>query len=186
MSADATIITGMKKGSKAIFKQLYEHFYKRLYYYAVSYVDQPDTAKDIVQELFFHLWQKRETIEINTSVSSYLFRAIHNRCIQYLRHQQVVNQFNETQKLKLKEAELLYHHDSDFIHSASGLKEMENEIKSALESLSPRTKEIFMLSREKNLKNSEISKKLNVDIKTVEYHIGKALKTLRIKLSDYL
>lgn len=186
MSADTTIIKGIKKGSKAIFKQLYDTFYQRLYHYAVSYVEQPETAKDIVQELFFHLWVKRKTIEINTSVSSYLFRAVHNRCIQYLRHQQVVNQFNETQKLKLREAEMLYHYDSDFIHSSIGFKEMENLIQSTVDSFPEKTKKIFMLSRSDNLKNTEISAQLNIDIKTVEYHISKALKTLRKKLSDYL
>ncbi len=186
MSVDEKIVTGIKKGDTSAFQQLYEMFYNRLFLYAVSYVNNSETASDIVQELFLHLWQKHATIEIKSSVSSYLFRAIHNRSIQHLRHKQVSDKFNELQSLRLKEAELVYHFESDFIHPSVEFEEIHSIILATWESLPEKTKKIFALSRQENLKNTEISERLSIDIKTVEYHMKKALKLFRDALSDYI
>ena len=186
MSVDKKMVTGIKKGDTSTFQQLYEMFYNRLFLYAVSYVGNSDAARDIVQELFLHLWQKHETIEIKTSVSSYLFRAIHNRSIQHLRHKQVTDKFNELQSLRLKEAELVYHFESDFIHPSVEFEEINSIILATWDSLPEKTKKIFTLSRQENLKNAEISERLSIDIKTVEYHIRKALNKFKDQLSDYI
>lgn len=186
MSTNEKILAGIKRGDQDVFKQLFDMFYHRLFLYAKSYVDQEEVARDIVQDLFLYVWRKRATINITTSVSSYLFRAVHNKSIQYLRHQQVSENYNSIQALKQKEAELLYHHEDDFTSSSLEYEEMNNVIDETLRSLPEKTKQIFSLSRKGGMTNQQISNQLQVDIKTVEYHITKALKAFKNSLKDYI
>ena len=83
---DLDIIKRIKRGDKEIFRKLFDIYYQRLYLYAKSYVEETSVSEDIIQDLFFYIWEKRKELIINSSVSSYLYRAVHNRSIQYLRH----------------------------------------------------------------------------------------------------
>jgi RNA polymerase sigma-70 factor, ECF subfamily len=180
-NSDKKIIQGIKQGEKDVFKTIYNMYYQRIRLYAISYVDDPDTAEDIVQDLFFYLWEKREEIEILTSLSSYLYRAIHNRCIQYLRHKKVISRYQQIHLLKIKEAEIISQSESDF--SYNEIEEIKERI---INNLSPKTRNIFQLSRIDNKNNKEIANTLDLNIKTVEYHITKALKSFQLALRDYI
>jgi RNA polymerase sigma-70 factor (ECF subfamily) len=180
------IIKGIQKGNKVIFQKLYENHYHRLFLYAKSYIENDDLAEDITQDIFFTLWEKRNEIVIKNSISSYLYRAVHNKCVQHLRHQKITEEYQKIQLLKQKEANILYYHWNDSEVSSIESDEIEKIISATIESFPEKTKNIFSLSRKEHLQNKEISQKLNVDIKTVEYHISKALKSFREALKDYL
>lgn len=180
------IIRGIQKGDKVTFQKLYELHYYRLFLYAKSYVKETPIAEDITQDIFFTLWEKRNEIVIKNSISSYLYRAIHNKCIQYLRHQKVTNEFEKQHQLKTKGANILYYKWNDSDVSLGRFDEIENIITKTIQSFPEKTREIFNLSRKMELQNKEISERLNIDIKTVEYHISKALKSLRKALKDFL
>jgi RNA polymerase sigma-70 factor (ECF subfamily) len=186
MNINEQLISGIRKGDQETFKQLYELFYHRLHLYALSYINDSEVAADIVQELFLHLWRNSGKMEITTSISSYLFRAIHNRSIQHLRKQKVSGKFKEIQALKLKEAEILYHHEHDFMHDSIRIDELNETIQKIYQDLPEKTRRIFTMSREQNMTNIKISRTLSIDVKTVEYHIRQALKAFRSKLSGYL
>jgi RNA polymerase sigma-70 factor, ECF subfamily len=179
--SDKDIIQRIKQGDKDVFRTIYDNYYHRMKLYAKSYVDDQDTAEDIVQELLFHLWEKRLEIDISTSLSSYLYRAVHNRCIQYLRHKKVVARYEDRHLLKIKEAEIMSHHEYDF-----SFYEIENIRERIFNSLSPKTKKIFQLSRNEDKNNKEIAETLDLSVKSVEYHITKALKSFQLALKDYI
>ncbi len=175
----------IKKGDKGVFKKLFEIYYLRLFLYTKSYVEDTDTAKDIVQDLFINLWEKRKKLDIASSLSSYLFRAVHNRSIQFLRHKKVISKFKEKHMLKLKEAEILYSTSVDFTFSEVQFNEIRNILNQTFNSLPGKTREVFSLSREQEKSNQDIANTLNINIKTVEYYITKALRIFHTALKDY-
>jgi len=180
------LLKRIKKDDHNAFKELFSFYYCRLLNYARSYVQDKHIAEDIVQDVFFNIWVKRHELEINISISSYLYRAIHNKCIQYLRQNYVNENIDNTEKsLKLKEAEILYQSYNNFTFSDIELKEIEKIVREIYISLPPKTREVFDLSREHNLTYHEIAENLNLSIKAVEYHISRALKTFREALNDY-
>jgi len=179
------IVKGIKQGDKEVFRKLFDIYYQRLFLYARSYVENADTAKDIVQDLFINMWEKRKNLFINSSLSSYFFRAVHNRSIQFLRHKKVISEFRENHILKLKEAEILYSTSSDYIFSEVQLNEISNILDQTNSSLPEKTREVFRLSRAEGKSYHDIARTLNINIKTVEYHITKALKIFHDALKDF-
>ena len=75
------------------FEVLFRQYYQMLCSYAYRFVNDPDTAEEIVQDLFYKLWEKREELQINTSVKSYLFSAVHNRCLKFIEHRNVETKY---------------------------------------------------------------------------------------------
>ena len=175
----------IRKGDRKVFHALFELYYQRLFLYAKSYLESCEEAEDVVQELFIHLWEKRKELTVFSSLSSYLFRAVHNRCLQNLRHKKVVSKYQERHKLKIKETEILYNSSSDFIFSEQQLKEIQQIFNRTNNTLPEKTREVFRLSRQQLKTNKEIAQMLNIQLKTVEYHITKALKVFNAALRDY-
>jgi RNA polymerase sigma-70 factor, ECF subfamily len=179
--SDIDIIRRIKQGDQNVFRTIYDIYYQRMKLYAESYVDDPDAAEDIVQDLLFNLWTKRQEIDIVTSLSSYLYRAIHNRCIQHLRHKKVIARYQDKHLLKIKEVEIMAESGFDF-----SFNEIEDIKERIFSTLSPKTKKIFQLSRNEDKNNKEIADTMDLSVKSVEYHITKALKSFQLALKDYI
>jgi RNA polymerase sigma-70 factor (ECF subfamily) len=161
------------------FESLFRQYYQMLCSYAYRFVNDSDTAEEIVQDLFYKLWEKREELQINSSVKSYLFSAVHNRCLKYIEHRNVENKYRDY--YLLRESEI----DSEPQHG-SEVHEMQEIIDSTLDSLPDRCSRIFRLNRFDGLKYQEIAQKLSISVKTVEANMGKALKMLRKNLKNYV
>jgi RNA polymerase sigma-70 factor (ECF subfamily) len=183
---DQYILKKIRAGDKSGFRVLFDQYYKRLYLYATSYLEDQFVAEDIVQDIFISMWENRKNLKINTSISSYLFSAIHNRCIHYLRKMKVRNIHRQNEILKLKEAEILSGNSNDFFFSEIESDEIRQIIIHVFDSLPEKTQNIFRLSRTGLLTYAEIAKHLDISIKTVEYHISKALKEFRLALQPYI
>lgn len=168
------------------FKKLFSDYYIRLCSYAESFVSDSGIAEDIVQDVFVHLWHKKDDMYIDVSINAYLYRAVHNTSIHYLRHKKVSQKHAEYHNIKLQEAELLYYTTLETTSKNIQSEELEHLIRETINSFPEKTKEAFLLSREEDLKNQEIADRLNLSIKTVEYHISKALLELKSALKDYL
>ena len=185
-SLDKKLIHGIRKRDEETFRKLYELFYDRLYLYAVSYIEEDKQSEDIIHDVFLSLWKKNSEVDISTSLSSYLFRAVHYKCVQYLRHKIVKKKYADIHAFKTREADMIYYHSNEYSYSGIQMEEMQKLFREALAGLSEKSKEVFLLSREKGMKNKEIADELNVSLKTVEYHISKALQYLREAMKDYL
>ena len=185
-TSEKLYVRRIRRGDKEVFRILFTEYYYKLFVYAKSYVEDSEVAEDIVQDIFFHLWEKHREVEISSSLSSYLFRSVHNRSIQYLRHKKVVAGYEERHSMKIKEAEILYNSSNDFSLSYVHLNEIQEIIRQTIEKMPPKTREIFRLSREAAKSNQTIATSMNMTIKSVEYHITKALKILYSALKDYV
>ena len=164
---------------KAAFEELFRSYFMPLCSFAQKFVRDVDEAKDIVHNVFINLWNKREKVDLETSLKSYLFQGVHNRCLNYIRDNKKLVQFDAPQN----EAELgKYLESRDHLESS----EAEMRINKALDELPEKCKEIFLMNRFDGLKYREIAEKLDISIKTVETQMSRALKTLREKLSDMI
>lgn len=164
---------------KKSFEELFRKYFSHLCSFAQKYVHDLDESKDIVHHVFINLWQKREEVDTQTSLKSYLFTAVHNRCLNYIRDRKKIVQFDAP----IHESDLgAYLQTRDYLVSS----ETEDRINRALDDLPEKCREIFMMNRFDNLKYREIAEKLNISVKTVETQMSRALKALRATLSDLI
>ena len=177
MISENEIIRRIRQGDVQQFESLFRSSYVSLVRYAKSFVRDHDTAEEIVQDLFFRLWDERNKIKIETSLNGYLFRAVHNRCLHLLEHRKVIEKHEQEiiqeQKGSIEDV-------SEQVH----YKELQSAVVRILERLPARCGRIFCMNRFEGLKYNEIAKKLAVSVKTVEADMGKALKEFRKALKE--
>ncbi|MEA1876183.1 MAG: RNA polymerase sigma-70 factor [Bacteroidota bacterium] len=174
-----------EKQFEKIFKNLFEIYFLPLKFHAKHFTGKDEISEDIVQDTFAHLWEIRFSFDFSGSVKTYLFQAVQNKCINYLKHNQVKEKYKNFASLKIREAELF---TNDFIAQQVAVlieKELSASIKKAIAELPGRCKATFLLSREKGLSNREISQELGISIKAVERNMTRALSSLRKALQDY-
>ncbi len=168
----------INKGDKSAFEQAFRTYYQPLCSYAVPLIKDKDEAEEVVQNVFYNIWSKREALQINTSFKSYLYRSVHNDCLNRLKHVKVKAGYAEDYKATARH--------SDGAADTLVAKELGLKIESAINALPEQCGHVFRLSRFGNLKYQEIAAQLDISVKTVENHMGKALKLLREQLKDYL
>ena len=169
------MIKGLRSGRESAYDQLFKEFYQPLSVFANSYVHDLETAKEIVQDLFVHLYEKRKTLVITTSIKSYLYQSVRNRCLNQIKHQQVQKMHHDRMKPEQNFSENL----EDKIRET----ELEHMIFKVVDQLPPQCRRIFNMSRVSGLSNGEIAGQLDISKRTVETQISNALKVLREKLN---
>ena len=163
---------------EALFEQAFKSHFKRLHIYALTIVKDDVIAEEMVQNVFFKLWEKNREIVAEQSVTAYLYRAVHNESLNYLKHQQV-RQAYQTYIMKQGEE------DRSGSRSVT-YRELEAKLESSLKELPEQCRTVFQMSRFEGLKYREIADRLNVSVKTIEKQMGKALKILRVQLAEHL
>lgn len=174
---DTEIIGRIKKGDVGQFESLFRSSYVSLVRYAKTLIKDHDDAEEIVQDLFYRLWQDKEKIIIESSLNGYLFRSVHNRCLHYIEHKKVVEKHSEEMSFGETESP---ENPSDLLH----YKELQARIAGILERLPEKCGKIFCMSRFEGLKYNEIAEKMRISIKTVESNMGRALKEFRKELIE--
>ncbi|MEM6723141.1 MAG: RNA polymerase sigma-70 factor [Bacteroidota bacterium] len=167
----------LQQDSRKAIDLLFQRDYEYLCRIAYRVLKDTNRSEDIVQDVFFELWKKRETIQIKSSIKAYLRRAVINKTLNFIRDQ----------KIRMDDdSSLQYLDNKENIQHNLEASEMQIRIEAALEELPPKCKMVFMLSRYEQLSYQEIADKLEISTKTVENHISKALKRLRIALKPYM
>jgi RNA polymerase sigma-70 factor (ECF subfamily) len=138
-----------------------------------------DEAEEIVQQVFYSLWTKRESIEVNSTLKSYLYKAVHNSSLNKIKQGKVRQLYADSYKATANDTT---YSTTDIVQG----KELEAIINDAIAELPEQCGVVFKMSRFGNLKYAEIADELGISVKTVENHMGKALKLMREKLKDYL
>ena len=158
------------------FDMLFRKFHRRLILYTLKFVESESDALDIVQNIFVAVWEKGKYEQNEEAVKAYLFEAVKNSCLNYLKHQIIVKKFENETSVHLRETEAFYYQSAE-----KSLIEKENleQITLAIESLSDIYKEVITLSRFEGLKNQEIADHLNIPVRTVETRIFRALLLLK-------
>lgn len=175
---DAEIISGLRRGESTAFDTIFRDWYPRLVLIADRIVGERPVAEDLAQEVFLELWRRRETLTLETTVHAYLLQSVRNRSLNHLRHVQVrrrsVPDVVEMSAVPTP------------ADASTVAAELAVAIERATQSLTPRCREVFQMSREQGLKYSEIATQLGVSVKAVEAQMGKALRTMREQLAPWL
>jgi RNA polymerase sigma-70 factor (ECF subfamily) len=161
------------------FDKIYVSYYPRLIRFAREYVISEEDAENIVQDIFLFLWEKRNVLNIEVSLMSYMFSLVKHRCLDYLRHANVVDDYRKELSLKLSSLEQL---DS----SIPSDDNIEEAITCAINKLPERCRDVFLKCKMEGKKYREIASEMNISVNTVENQMSIALKKLRIELKDYL
>lgn len=177
--SEQEIVGAIRVGDERIFEEIFRKYYQSLSNYANSILKEMDESEEIVQNLFLGIWEKRADLEITVSLKSYLYRAVHNHCLNRIKHLKVREEYQQY-------ATNFYDVSHESVSNTVMKNELEQKIESAIEKLPEQCRIVFSMSRFEELKYHEIAEKLAISPKTVENHIGKALKLLRIELSEYL
>ncbi|HPR31318.1 MAG TPA: RNA polymerase sigma-70 factor [Prolixibacteraceae bacterium] len=155
------------------YERIFHEWYSSLCNYCFFLINDYDTAEDIVQELFVHLWENWERLKTLESVNGYLIKSVKNRSINYIKKH---SKFYVVQ-LEENSTDLTY----NLVPPAGEMvekKELEAIIDNAIKNLPPRCRTIFILKRMNEMSNTEIAKELNISVKTVEAQMTIALKRL--------
>jgi RNA polymerase sigma-70 factor, ECF subfamily len=181
--SDQHLINDIKQGNIAAFEELYKQYYIYLCLIAGHIVGNSSDAEEIVSDVFVKIWNLREKIEITTSIKSYLIRAVHNTSINYLDKFRLKNKL--TSSFSISDYELLIW-DSDYPLGQLYEKEILGILEQGITSLPESCRQIFLLSRNEDMKYSDIADKLGISVNTVKTQIKIALARLREILKDYL
>ena len=174
------IVNCIKSGDQLIFKQVFNEYHEKLYYYILKKTQSAYLAEEVVQITFIKLWDHKENLNEDYSISTQLFRIATTSLIDLIRK-------NNTSEILLKK--LIEKGDDISINDIVGkleAKELNNKIIKALNTLPPMRREVFKMSRFEEKSYSEIASELKISTKTVENHISRALKQLRPFLTSIL
>ncbi|MFW5877474.1 MAG: RNA polymerase sigma-70 factor [bacterium] len=177
---EISLLSALQRGDEEAFNFFFQRYNSILYSYAFKVMNDSEEAKEVVQNVFLRLWEKREKISIDRSVRSYLLRCIYNECFNVIKHRKI--RFRAMDALK---NDLLRTSGENKINFCGNF-ELYELVRETVNTLPPRRKKVFVLSRYQQLKNREIAEEMNISSKTVENHITKAIKIFRVALLDYI
>jgi len=161
------------------YEELFRTYFTSLCYFAWKYIPDKDAGKEIVHTVFVNIWEKKEEFDFDKPAKSYLFTAVYNRCMNYIRDRKKFVAHNDP-SITIERPDTIL--NSDHLEAA----ELESRIWKIINSLPEKCREIFILNRFEGKKYAEIAEKFNISVKTVETQMSKALKTLRDHLADYI
>lgn len=175
---DIQIAEGISQGNKLAFEMLYKYYYKKLCSYSYSIVKDMSVAEEIVQNFIYKLWESRKTIDAPDRLRFYLFRAIYNNSLQYKLSNKRFDEFEALEE---------NHSVTDqTIQQNIETEELKTAISDAINKMPKQTREIFTLSRKQNYTYKEIANHTNLSVKSVEYHISKAMRFMERELKGFL
>lgn len=170
--SDEQLLSLLKDGDITAFNMIYDRYSRPLYLYILSKTDRGETSKDLLQDLFATLWEKRFTLDIHLSLRAYLYQSVRHKIIDLYRKDSTYRKYLQ---------QLIEHFDAQphNISETYDYKAKASEVFEAINRLPARMKEIFMLSRFENLSIEQIASRLDLSQQTVKNQITKALKILR-------
>ncbi len=147
--------------------------------YAFNFLKEQEASEEIAQEVFYQLWINRDKTEIKAAISSYLYRAVRNRCINLIKHIDIRENYKAHNQYEIDKA---HEEMSDTLT----VSELDSKIRTAIDNMPLQRKKIFLMSRYEEMTYKEIAEKMGLSKKTIENQMGKALQYLREELKDYL
>lgn len=160
------------------FERIFRQYHQLLCRYAFSIVKDAEHAEEMVQEVFLKIWEKKDSLEFSVSLKSYLYRAVHNSCLNLID--------KKKKEVRMDDVTLKIVHPTATAEEKVQHKELDQAIAAALEKLPAECRKVFEMSRFGEMKYREIADTLGISVKTVENQMGKALRIMREQLSDYL
>ncbi|MCS4226988.1 RNA polymerase sigma-70 factor [Sphingobacterium sp. BIGb0165] len=168
---DISLFHAFKAGNDDAFSKIYQLYAEPLIDYASRKVKSMDEARDLIQDLFIYLWEKRTDLNINQSLRAYLFRSLNRRILNYYRRNNTREEY-ASYLLKME------HAVSNPDHSVE-LKDLQHNIQFAISKMPNKVREIYRLSREEYMSIKEIAQHLNLSEQTVKNQLTSALSIMK-------
>jgi len=175
LTEDAVLLPAIARGDKNAFEQLYHNYWHHLFLAAYNVLKDKAVCEDIVQEVFLQVWNRRESIRIESSLEAYLFSMVRYSVFRHIKKEKA-----GCSRLFEQLGSRLYNATPEDITIE---KNIHSHIAGAVNSLPEKCREIYRLSREEQLSHHEIATRLNISTKTVENHISIALKKIRFTMT---
>lgn len=178
------LLKKLSSGDPLAFGILYNAYFERLYYFSMHYLNDHEASRDILQDVFSEIWEKKERLIEIQNLSSWLFTICKNICLNKIARLKIEQKHND--QLKIRQLTIAQNSLNQLDTSPIVFQEINNILHQTLKKLPAKTRMVFELSRFENKKNRDIAKELNISEKSVEAHITKALKVLRVALKNYM
>ena len=176
---DQRLLTLLRQGDKEAYTIIYDRYKNLLYTHAYKKLGDPEEVKDVLQELFTNLWNKRAEIPVAVNLSAYLYTAIRNRILNLLSHKAVEHKYITSLQQFVQSA--VYTTDLTIQE-----RELAALIQKEIDLLPPKMRAIFLLSRSSHLSHQEIAEQLSISEQTVAKQVTNALKILRVRLGSLI
>ena len=183
-AAERALVAAVQQGDVDAFRTLHEHYIVDLLDFTYTYLRSRDDAEEVVQDLFLWIWEHRHEWSAPGSVRAYLFKAVRNRAINRLRQRRVQARFAERVAQANDPKGLDPPVASDPLADVTA-EELDAVIARAVEALPPRSREVFLLVRERHLSHADVAELLGISPKTVENHMTSALGALRTQVAEW-
>ncbi len=170
-SQNKKLVLLLKKGNQKAYQKIYIAFYNSLCKYLLNYTNNKLLAEDITQEVLIKLWTNREKLATNTSLKPFLYKSAYFTFIDHYRKNQRINE--KLEEIRFDLLQEVIEEEQSFLEQRLG------KLKSAIDQLPDRCKEIFLLNKYEGYRYKEIAAHFNISVKTVENQIGKAFVFLR-------
>lgn len=164
--------------NEKIFTDIYEVYWEKVYNVCYANLEDSELAREMVQDIFKSLWERRETLKITQSVERYLVRAAKLKVFEYIRNHRI-------RSTHLKSIAYNQHTEGNFTENEILHNCLSQKVSVLIDNLPTEGREIFKLSREVGLTNKEIASTLSVSERKVEYQLMKALRFLKSNLQEY-
>jgi RNA polymerase sigma-70 factor (ECF subfamily) len=174
MKTEREIIDEVKDGKATAFDVLYKAYCNKLYYFAFSILKSKEDAEEVVQNTFFKIWEKRQSIDSNYAFKSFIFTIAYNVTVDILRQRLKERTYREN---------ILNEATSNFnLEERIEFGDLLECVEKIVKELPPRKNEIYQLSRVHHLTYKEIAEKLDISVKTVENSINFSMKFIKNRL----
>ncbi|MBD3376225.1 RNA polymerase sigma-70 factor [candidate division KSB1 bacterium] len=171
-------VENVKQGDIKAFERLFKRFFKDLVRFAYRYLNDIQLSEDTVQDVFYHIWKHRQSLDPSQNIKTYLYTAVKNRALNQIERKKVAHRYTHSQ-IHLMNNQTT---PEDKLKN----KELEENIHKAIQKLPPKGRLIFCMNRFDRLTFTEIAEILEISVKTVETHMSRSLKFLRKECSYLL
>ena len=182
----SNILEGLSIGDEETYIFLFREYYVSLCAYSRRYVGRKDIAEEIVSDTFLKIWENRKQLEINTSIKAYLFHAVCNNSLNYLRKLKAESNLEEYFREASSENIGFEVPFEDIEEKSLMMEDMSVKIEAAVNLLPEQQQRAFRLKRLEGKKTKEVAEIMGLSVKTIEMHLSKATLHLRKYLKDYL
>ena len=176
---DKELVESIRKGKKSSFENVFKKYFPTMCLFSMRYIPDKDVAEDLVQEMFTKLWTNHQNLFITTSLESYLYRSVQNQALNFIKHEKIKGKYRQVVKNRYS----VSNNTDEMKIMGFDIKE---KIEKAVGDLPEKRREVFVMSRYEGMKYKEIAEKLKISTKTVEAHMGHALRQLKCALKDVM
>jgi RNA polymerase sigma-70 factor (ECF subfamily) len=175
--SDLELLDLIRLGDKMAFSEIYSRYWKKVFTVASNKIGQLEEAEEIVQDIFISLWDRRESIIITTSLNAYLAVSVKYRVIKILAKRSLYNKYAD---YSLNVIPISSNSTEDWLE----FEELKSRLELLVSNLPEKCRLVYKMSRENGMSQKQIAEEFCISEKTVEAHIGKALKVLRTGLGQ--